>query len=527
MPISLVVRSARAFPSTRIHPRGSSERQALKLSVTRSGQTTTSEHFDQEIYRQRTPLNTDPNDPDPPYGPIQSLIVCLKTPNTLSALSQLKHRISPDSVIALLQNGMGVYDELCVKLWPEPKTRPFFLLGTTTHGVTPSSTRGQVTHMSRRGEGDIKWGMVPDPRNEVDLEEWVYGRRVSDTPVLSSPSSPTLPLPPCPSSRTDLSNLHSTLSALLSLPNLNSTLLPMPHLHHTLLLKLALNANINPLTAILGAGSLPNGSLIGSSPSHRLIRMLSTETSSIITAYLANLHAPSSPPVDLVRLYSRENLISRTLALCNATARNSSSMAVDASKGRMTEIDYINGYLISLGDRLGVPTPHHQMVREMVKFTSEVSGLKAETWASDAKRVAKRQEQISASAQDHRSAVDAAFTRDRIVHPTNDDGKTEMDLRSERRRAEKRAARAWRKKRRALESAAEAEKTSGTLWQTGVPGEQRPSTGSADSAVAESRLSSLNDQAADGQPDEEQDEAIRAIESRILGGLGRAGRRGF
>ena len=395
-PISLIVRLANRFPSTFKYPSGKEEGQSIKLTVTRNGHIHTSERFDQEIYQTRQTIDAAAAaeaDPDAPYGTIKSLVVCLKAPTTLSALSQLKHRIAPNSVIALLQNGMGVYDELCEKVWPEPATRPFFLLGTTTHGVTPSKRHGEVIHMSREGEGNIKWGLAPDPRQEVDLERWVWGKRVSDTPILTPPDSPTLPIPPIPQTPTDLSNVHTTLSALLSLSELDSTLLPMPHIHHTLLLKLALNANINPLTAILGAGSLPNGSLVGSSPSRRLIKMLSGETSSIITAYLNQLHAPHSPPPDVLRLYTRDSLVSRTLALCSATARNSSSMAVDASAGRLTEIDYINGYLVSLADRLNIPTPHHQMVREMVKFTTEATGLQNETGRKPL-RVARKQNSI-------------------------------------------------------------------------------------------------------------------------------------
>jgi 2-dehydropantoate 2-reductase len=290
---------------------------------------------------------------------------------------------------------MGIYDELCAELWPNPATRPFFILGTTTHGVTATERRGEVIHMSKVGEGDIKWGLVPDPRKEVDLEKWIYGKRVSDTSVLSPPESPSLPLPRSPLSDTSLDNLRETLSALLSLTELNSTLLPMPHLHHTLLLKVALNATINPLTAIIGAGSLPNGSLIGSSPSHRLIRMLSAETSSIITAYLNSLHAPHPPPADIVRLYTREALVSRTLALCHATSGNTSSMAADTSAGRLTEIDNINGYLLQLAERVGVPAPHHQMLREMVKFTTEITGLRKETSLGTRTRITRRKIELS------------------------------------------------------------------------------------------------------------------------------------
>jgi len=298
---------------------------------------------------------------------------------------------------------MGVYDELCSQIWPEPATRPYFILGTTTHGATATEKKGEIIHMSNFGEGDIKWGLVADPRQAVDLESWVYGGKFPETSILSPPETPSLPIPPPPNSSTDLGPLHKTVSALLSLPSLNSTLLPIPHLHHTLLLKVALNATINPLTAIIGAGSLPNGSLIGSSPSHRLIRMLSDETSSIIVAYLENLYSPNPPPPDALRLYTREALIQRTLALCRATSGNTSSMAADTKNARMTEIDHINGYLIQLAERLNVPAPHHKMLREMVKFTTEVTGLRKETSFGTRTRITRRKMEIENQVRDSRS----------------------------------------------------------------------------------------------------------------------------
>ena len=332
----------------------------------------------------------------PPNGPISSLIVCLKTSATVSALQILKARISPSSVITLVQNGMGVYDELCSSIWPDPKTRPYFIIGTTTHGVSPGDQRGVVRHQSKGGEGEVKWGVVPDPRNEVDLEAWLWGQHVASSPILAPPSAPGLPLRSIPRCTTDLRPLSDTITALLSLSLLSPTLLPMPHLHHQQLLKLALNSVINPLTAILGAGSLPNGALFGSIPSQRLIRGLVREISKVLTAYLHTLSSPHAPPPDVIRLFSPEGLEKRVVSLIQSTAQNRSSMAVDVSMGRTTEIEHINGYLIALGRRLGIDTIHHRMLRDMVKFTAEINGLKTDSQHGTPEQVADRRADIQA-----------------------------------------------------------------------------------------------------------------------------------
>ena len=330
----------------------------------------------------------------PPNSDIQSLIVCLKTTSTIEALSVLRPRLSPSSVITLMQNGMGVFDELCSSLWPDPLTRPHFILGTTTHGAKRLGNMWSILHATRPGSGDIRFGIVPDPRKEVNFEKWIWGETVGTFPILDPPPIPPIPLPSPPKSEQDLRPMRATLEALLSMNQLSPNLLPMPHLHHQLLLKLAINAVINPLTAILGGGSIPNGALFGSAPGHRLIRALTREVTAVMTAYLHSLSAPHSPAPDVLRLFSAHALESRILSVIRSTADNTSSMASDVSNGRLTEITHINGYLIALGKRLGVETPNHQLVYEMVRYTSEINGLSPNMPMETVKRVAERRASI-------------------------------------------------------------------------------------------------------------------------------------
>jgi 2-dehydropantoate 2-reductase len=45
-----------------------------------------------------------------------------------------------------------------------------------------------------------------------------------------------------------------------------------------------------------------------------------------------------------------------------------SSTAQDLAKGKMTEIDFLNGYIVELGKRYGIPTPYNQSVYALVKM---------------------------------------------------------------------------------------------------------------------------------------------------------------
>jgi 2-dehydropantoate 2-reductase len=43
------------------------------------------------------------------------------------------------------------------------------------------------------------------------------------------------------------------------------------------------------------------------------------------------------------------------------------SMAQDIRKGRRTEIEFMNGLIVEKGKQLGIPTPSHEKLVELVK----------------------------------------------------------------------------------------------------------------------------------------------------------------
>ena len=45
-----------------------------------------------------------------------------------------------------------------------------------------------------------------------------------------------------------------------------------------------------------------------------------------------------------------------------------SSTAQDLAKGKMTEIDFLNGHIVTLGKRYGITTPYNESVYALVKM---------------------------------------------------------------------------------------------------------------------------------------------------------------
>ena len=63
-----------------------------------------------------------------------------------------------------------------------------------------------------------------------------------------------------------------------------------------------------------------------------------------------------------------EDILERTLALGVRMPSQASSTAQDLARGKTTEIDYLNGYVVRKGAELGIPTPTNLALQVMVKL---------------------------------------------------------------------------------------------------------------------------------------------------------------
>ncbi|PWY95184.1 2-dehydropantoate 2-reductase family protein [Aspergillus sclerotioniger CBS 115572] len=70
---------------------------------------------------------------------ITHLILTVKATQAISALRSLKPRLTSSSTILFLQNGCGMIDDVNEHLFPDPETRPNYITGVISHGVTLTS----------------------------------------------------------------------------------------------------------------------------------------------------------------------------------------------------------------------------------------------------------------------------------------------------------------------------------------------------------------------------------------------------
>lgn len=88
---------------------------------------------------------------------IHNLIVSVKAFNTVDALRRVAHRLTPQSSILFIQNGMGIIEEVNEAVFPDPANRPQYMLGVISHGVYET----RRFHLVHGGHGTTALAILP------------------------------------------------------------------------------------------------------------------------------------------------------------------------------------------------------------------------------------------------------------------------------------------------------------------------------------------------------------------------------
>ena len=142
--------------------------------------------------------------------------------------------------------------------------------------------------------------------------------------------------------------LVTRVSNLLSAAGISTT--TTADVTGTIWSKLIINAAINPLTALTG---LTNGAVIECAELLDVQERVVKEACAVATARGITIHY--------------DNPVEKVKEVCRATARNKSSMLQDILNGNQTEINYINGALVSEGAACHVPAPYNHVLTRLVK----------------------------------------------------------------------------------------------------------------------------------------------------------------
>jgi 2-dehydropantoate 2-reductase len=231
------------------------------------------------------------------------VIVLVKSWATGDSVKPLKSHLTRDAVVLTLQNGLGNASQLRSALLHDG-VRPHVWLGVTTQAALRTAP-GKVSHT---GEGIT---VIGRKSNEVNPR---------------------------------LQQIATTLSAA----DLETR--AVDDIHRWVWRKLAVNAAINPVTALAG---VPNRAVRENADLQRACRLLAAEAVAVAAARGLALDA--------------QQVMGAVNDVAEATGDNRSSMLVDLENGMRTEIDAINGAVVKEAQRRGIEVPANQLVLSLIR----------------------------------------------------------------------------------------------------------------------------------------------------------------
>lgn len=212
-------------------------------------------------------------------SPISTLIITTKAPSVVPSLALLRQRLSAESTVVFMQDGMGILDSVVDAFFSNPRTRPSFVLGLSSqscHRTFPSAV--PRIHWGGSAAEALSYGVIPSRPVSDELHSMfsstkhpMLNPQIDTTPDLAA----HLPLTPTTSS------LRYTLETLQLCTELRPTWLSLPNFQTRQLQRLTAVSCINPLSAI---GDSLNGHLYGSSNFNSVARQLCQEASNAFYA---------------------------------------------------------------------------------------------------------------------------------------------------------------------------------------------------------------------------------------------------
>ncbi|KAJ7110060.1 ketopantoate reductase PanE/ApbA C terminal-domain-containing protein [Mycena epipterygia] len=342
------------------------------LRVDNNGALTNSTGFIYDTYESKETQN--------PEEPIESLFVTAKATSTLHAIRKIAPRLSPHSTIVLIQNGLGVYEQLIQNVFPNPQWRPHFIFAYNTHTIFFPSVNAMFAGKStllHPSVGRVEFAVVPDPsgRNfeagflDEDVHPSERRPRLSD---IANPEGDPLFM--------RYRSLRNTIAALLLAEPLNTQWKPMATVQLALRRKLVVASVINPLTAIMGCR---NGHVFSSPNAVRLATRLCQEASDVYSAqireetqaWMAASESETEGVLGMARLpraLEADSLVRECLRSSQNSKGAVSTMLGAVRQGRRTDIDFLNGYLCRLGNTYNVKMPAHATLYNLVRMRLDI-----------------------------------------------------------------------------------------------------------------------------------------------------------
>lgn len=259
---------------------------------------------------------------------IDQLVVTGEGHEAARALESVKHRLDKDSTVCLMNDGLGVLEDVRRKIFSGTMDTPDFLLG----------------HMSHRLAYNRKYDSVKELR---------FGQMML-TPAFTTKTIRTTELQRKVETRPNFAETVAGSKAL------NTTIAHYDQWLRFKLPSVMFNSVVEPVCVLLEeqyAGLLQN------KPAERMMHYLLDEMVQVLGAM------PELQNSTVIRDFISNNRAIRKMLYGSIVAKKSqpSRLGTQLTRGLPTDVDYLNGYFIQRGKRLGLDLRYHTMMRDMVK----------------------------------------------------------------------------------------------------------------------------------------------------------------
>jgi len=232
------------------------------------------------------------------------VLFCVKSTDTEPSAAQIASHLDADAIVVNLQNGVDNAERIKAVL--RAARIPCPVIPAVVYVATEMAGPG---HLKHHGRGDLVIGSLDDSVQPETLQQVRTLFAAAAVPVTIS---------------------GDVASELWE--------------------KLVVNCAYNALSAIT---QLPYGKLIQGEGVRDVMRDVVEETLAVAKA--SGIHmAP--------------DLIAKAYKIAEAMPTQFSSTAQDLARGKPTEIDHLNGYVVHRGKALGIPTPANRALHALVKL---------------------------------------------------------------------------------------------------------------------------------------------------------------
>ncbi|KAG0681784.1 2-dehydropantoate 2-reductase (Ketopantoate reductase) (KPA reductase) (KPR) [Pichia californica] len=274
-----------------------------------------------------------------PDSNIDFLLICVKTFDTIKSLTPILDKINNKTRILLIQNGMGVVDELYSTLWKKNEDRPTIYQGVISHGIWQAPEDANTYNYNHAGFGDLKICEIPR-----DL------KHITDNKIIEK---------------------DEIIKQLIE-SDLNVKKYSYDELLVYQIQKFLVNCCMNCTTSIIDT---INYKLNNSKEVDELYTSIVSESLAVLRKAYPILQT-SELAKKLLNTEKQIGFVKHVGFSING--KNSTSMRQDVLNLRDTEIDYINGHIIKKAFEEGMSAPVSETICNLVKIKLLVNRRTAE-----------------------------------------------------------------------------------------------------------------------------------------------------